>query len=184
MSRFRHILTSPTTSINTTVTPSKIIGLFPFNALVDPNTTDVHSGKIDFLESAMAGLKLLAEQNYSAILFINQFKSRQLPYETFNNLNGAVERFVNSQGVKVVGIYWCPSITKDDPYVVPNPGMFHKATENQSINWSSIPVVSSFDKDLLAASSVKAMPVKIGNGSNWTRYTTFFEFAHAIVDKT
>jgi len=179
MSRFSHILTTP----NAGTTQSKIIGLFPFNALVDPSTTDVYSGKIDFLESAIAGLRLLAEENYSVIVFINQFKSRQLPYETFNNLNGAVERFINAQGVKVVGIYWCPSITKNDPYVVPNPGMFHKASENQSIDWSNIPVISSFDKDLLAATSAKAMPVKIGNGSSWTRYATFFEFAHATVDK-
>ena len=182
MSRFSHILTTPSTTI-VSKAPSKIIGLFPFNALVDANTTDVHSGKIDFLESAIAGLKLLAEQNYSVVVFINQFKSRQLPYETFNNLNGAVERFINSHGVKVVGIYWCPSTTKNDPYVVPNPGMFHKATENQSIDWSGVSVISSSDRDLLAASAVKATPIKIGNGSNWTRYATFFEFAHATVDK-
>ena len=63
MSRFNHILTNTPTA--STFTPqSKIIGLFPFNALVDPNTTDVHSGKIDFLESAIAGLRILAEHNY------------------------------------------------------------------------------------------------------------------------
>lgn len=182
MSRFNHILTNTPTA--STFTPqSKIIGLFPFNALVDPNTTDVHSGKIDFLESAIAGLRILAEHNYSVVVFINQFKSRQMSHENFNSLNAAVERFINAQGVKVVGIYWCPSIAKNDPYVVPNPGMFHRASENQSIDWSNIPVISSFDKDLLAASSAKATPVKIGNGSNWTRYATFFEFAHATVDK-
>lgn len=160
--------------------PPKLIGLFPFDALIEPASTNIFKGQIDFLQSAIEGLKILAEKNYSVILFINQFKNKNLSFEQFNNLNRFLEEFIKSHGVGVNGIYWCPVIAKSDPFVTPNPGMFHKATENQQIKWEGIEVISSADADLLAASKVQAVPIKIGNGSKWTHFDTFFEWTKSL----
>ena len=174
MSRFKHLLTTPAEFSNT---ESKIIGVFPFNALIDPAKTDVHSGRIEFLESGIEGLKLLGKKNISVVLMINQFKQRQVSMDNFQMLNQTVERFITSKGVSVAGLYWCPSIVKFDPYVVPNAGMFNRATENQQINWDNIPVVSTSDDDLIAASKVNAQAIKIGSGSNkWTHFNTFYDW--------
>lgn len=175
MSRFSYLLEK-----KFELTESKIIGVFPFNALIDPRVTDVHNGRIEFLDSAMQGLKFLSEKKYSIVLFINQFK-RQLPMEHFQSLNGAVDKFIKGTGVNILNIYWCPSIDKNDPFVVPNSGMFNRATENQGIQWEGIPVISSFDNDLMAASKVKAIPVKIGNGSDkWTHFNSFLDWTSSI----
>jgi histidinol phosphatase-like enzyme len=171
MSRYSYALDTVSSTSN------KIIGLFPFNAIVDPNTTNVHEGKIDFLTSAVEGLEKLAAKKYSVVLFINQFKNRSLSYEQFQPLNQAVEKFIRDRGLNVIGVYWCPVTNKNDPFVVPNPGMFNKVTENTGISFNEIPVISSSENDLLAASKVKATPIKIGNGpSKWAHYETLFEF--------
>jgi hypothetical protein len=73
MSRFKHLLDTPILT-----TTNNIVGIFPFNTLIDPKVTDVHSGRIEFLESAIEGLTSLANKNYSVVLFINQFKGRPL----------------------------------------------------------------------------------------------------------
>lgn len=178
MSRFKHLLTTPAVS---SITGSKIIGVFPFNALIDPTNTDVHAGRIDFLESSIEGLKLIGKKNISVILMINQFRQRQVSMDNFQMLNQTVERFISSQGVTVAGLYWCPSIVKFDPYVVPNAGMFNRATENQQIKWDNIPVVSTSDNDLIAASKVNAQAIKIGSGSNkWTHFNTFYEWVNQL----
>lgn len=178
MNRYSYVLNSVNEAIqNQSI---KTVGLFPFNALIDPANTDIFNGKIDFLQSALEALKILADKNYSVILFINQFKSRALSFEQFNNLNKFLEEFINSHGVKVNGIYWCPSTAKSDPYVTPNPGMFHKATENQKIDWKDVEVISSSDHDLVAAEKVKAKPIKIGNGSKWTHFDTLYEWARSV----
>lgn len=175
MSRFKYLLEKKTELVE-----SKIVGIFPFNALIDPKVTDIHSGRIEFLETAMQGLKLLSEKNYSLVLFINQFK-RQLPTEHFQSLNGAVEKFIRGTGVNVLNIYWCPILDKNDIYVVPNPGMFNRASENQGIKWEDVPVISSSDTDLQAAAKVKAVPIKIGNGSDkWTHYASFLDWTTSL----
>ena len=172
MSRFKHLLDTPilTTTGNT-------VGIFPFNTLIDPKITDVHSGKIEFIESAIDGLKVLANKNYSVVLFINQFKGRQLSFEHFQSLNQAVENFIQSTGVTINGIYWCPGVDRNDPFVVPNPGMFNRVTENIGVKWKDIPVISTNDADLTAAVKVKAAAVKIGKGSSkWTQFDTFLDW--------
>ena len=176
MSRYSFVL-------NNTGSPKtkKIIGLFPFNAIVDPNTTNVHLGKLDFLTSAVDGLEKLAKKNYSVVLFINQFKTRQLSHEQFQPLNQAVEKFVKERGVEVVGVYWCPMIDKKDPYVVPNPGMFNRVTENTGIAFEGLHVISSSDNDLAAAAKVKAVPIKIGNGpGKWAHHSSLLEFVNTL----
>ena len=175
MSRYKHLLENLTIS-----TESKVFGLFPFNSIIDPTKTDVHSGRLDFDTNAIEGIKLLASKGYSTILFINQFKGRPLSFENFQSLNAAIENFIISLGMKVDGIYWCPGTDKKDPFVVPNPGMFHRSTENQGAIWENVPVVSSSDNDLIAAEKVKAVPIKIGNGSKWSHYSNLLDWANSI----
>lgn len=175
MSRYSHVLTKIASSISPS---NKIIGIFPFNTLVDDTTTNVHNGQINFLNSGIEGLKALAEKNYSVVLFINQFKGKPLSYEHFQKLNQVVEEFVKDAGVNVIGLYWCPGVDKRDPFVVPNPGMFGRVKENLGISFEGLSVISTSDNDLSAASKAKAMPIKIGNGpSKWTHCNTFYEWA-------
>jgi histidinol phosphatase-like enzyme len=167
MSRYKTLLNSNDNGS----TPKKIVGIFPFNCLVNADSTDVTNGRLDFLESALKALQDLGKKKYSVVLFINQFKNTPLSYEHFSALNQAMENFVRSQGVEVAGLYWCPSLDPTDIYVTPNPGMFQRVTENQSITWKDVPVISSNSNDLKAAEKVKAIPIRIGNGPNkWTRF--------------
>lgn len=180
MSRFKHLVIQETTTTETSDTP-KLVGLFPFNTLVDPKTSDIHAGKIDFLVSGGEALRELARKNYSVVLFINQFKQRPLPMEHFQGLNQAIDNFVKQSGTTIAGLYWTPGSAKADPFVVPNAGMFNRATENQGINWTDIPVLSTYDADLLAATKVGALPIKIGNGSEkWTHFDSLFEWTKSL----
>ena len=77
-----------------------------------------------------------------------------------------MEQFVRDQGVAVMGTYWCPSVDKKDPFVVPNPGMFVRVTENLAVDWNKIPVLSVSEIDLSAANKVKAEPIMIGSKHN------------------
>lgn len=175
MSRYSYVLQSITNK------KKSLIGIFPFNALIDFENSSLSGGKLEFYESAIEGLKLLAQKQTKVILFVNQFKQHPLSYDQFNALNQAVEGFIRQHGVQVEGFYWCPVSDKKDPFVVPNSGMFSRATENQQINWEGIPVISSFDNDLVAASKVKADPIKIGKGSEkWTLFEDFYEYAKTI----
>ena len=177
MSRYNYVLTTNKV-VSDEYTPNKIIGIFPFNMLIDEDGTNVHNGQINFLNSGIEGLRTLAEKKYSVVLFINQFKTKLLPYEHFQKLNQVVENVVKDTGINVIGLYWCPGLDKRDPFVVPNPGMFTRVKENLGISFEGLTVISSSDADLSAASKIKAIPVKIGNGSSkWTHCSTFFEWA-------
>lgn len=175
MSRYKHLLDQISVS-----TKGKVFGLFPFNSIVNTSLTDVYSGKIEFDEASIEGLKKLASKGYSVVLFINQFKGRPLSLDHFQSLNEAVEKFIIGIGMQVQGLYWCPGTDKKDPFVVPNPGMFHRATENQGLSWIDIPVVSTSDNDLTAAEKVNATPIKIGNGSIWTHYNNLSDWANSL----
>jgi histidinol phosphatase-like enzyme len=176
MSRFKYLLDLPKSYQST----EKLIGLFPFDTLVNKHSLDIRNGKLDFQNSSIEGLKILAQKGYGAILFINQFKT-PISFEEFQRLNKVIENFVGSHGVNVHGIFWCPSTDKNDPYVVPNAGMFHRVTENQNINWKDILVVSTSNNDLSAASKVNATGIKIGSGpSKWDHFDTFFEWAVSL----
>lgn len=175
MSRFRYVLEKPIEDRLPTV-----FGLFPFSTVVDSNTFDFKSGKLDFHNSAVDALKLLGGKNCSVILFVNQFKNK-LSFDQFQQLNKVLENFISSHGIKVAGLYWCPSTDKNDPFVVPNPGMFNRVTENQGIDWDNIPVIATSDSDLLAAERAKATPIKIGKGSSkWTQFDSFLDWAKTI----
>lgn len=185
MNRFNHLLNNTETSVitidSTDGDTPKIIGLFPFNALINPETTNPHAGKIDFLPSAITALKKLAEKNYQCILFLNQIKTKPLGYEEFMAMNQALEKWISSLGIRIVGLYWCPVTDKNDAFVTPNPGMFTRATENQKISWKGVPVISSIDTDLIAAAKVGATPIKIGNKpSKWMHFPNFLDWVETL----
>ena len=176
MSRFRYVLEQPIVDKLPTV-----FGLFPFGSIIDSSKFDFKSGKMDFHNSAIEALKILGSKNSSVILFVNQFKNNKLTFDQFQQLNKVIENFVASHGVKVAGLYWCPATDRNDLFVVPNPGMFGRVTENQGIDWDGVPVISTSDNDLLAAERAKAVPIKIGKGSNkWTQFDSFLEWANTI----
>lgn len=176
MSRFRYVLEQPIVD-----SPLKLFGLFPFGSVIDSNSFDFKSGKLDFHNSAIEALKILGGKNCSVVLFVNQFKNNKLSFDQFQQLNRVIENFIASHGIKVAGLYWCPSTDRNDPFVVPNPGMFQRVTENQGIDWDNIPVISTYDNDLLAAERAKATPIKIGKGSNkWTQFDSFLDWAKTI----
>lgn len=173
MSRFKHLLETPFQTVG-----SKTIGIFPFNTLVDTEKSDIYTGSMVFHDSAIEGLKELGKKGYSLILFINQFKKKPLPPEHFMALNQAMEGFVKSHGINVVGLYWCPSTDRNDPFVVPSPGMFNRVTENMGFAWNDVDVISTSDNDLIAAERAKAKPIKIGKGSSkWTLYGSLLDYA-------
>jgi len=73
-------------------------------------------------------------------------------------------------------MYWCPGVDKKDPFVVPNPGMFVRVTENLNINWVDVPVLSAAENDLSAANKVKATPIMIGTKHN--KYISYPDLAN------
>jgi histidinol phosphatase-like enzyme len=169
MNRYAYILQSVTETNSTT------IGLFPWGTIVDPVTTDHKKSQISFYEHGVDFLRQLAGKNISVVLFLNQFKPHVLPMEDLKNFADSVEQFVRDQGVAVLGMYWCPGIEKKDPFVVPNPGMFVRVTENLGINWDKIPVLSASEVDLSAAAKVKAEPIMIGAKHN--KYASYADLA-------
>ena len=176
MNRYTYILES----INS-ATSTKFIGLFPWGTVIDPVNTIHKNSQIAFLEQGVEFLKDLRSRNISVILFINQFKPHPLTYDDLKNFIESVEQFVREQGVSVMGTYWCPGFDKKDPFVVPNPGMFLRVTENLGIDWAKIPVLSAHDVDLSAASKVKATPIKIGNTHDkYQSYTTLSDWVSSI----
>jgi len=178
MSRFKYLLDETKSDDFSEV---KLIGLFPFNTLIDSSATDLSIGKLGFLDDALAGLTAMSKKNYSVVLFVNQIKNKPLQYETFQSMNQTIENMVRNQGVKVAGLYWCPSTDRNDPYVVPNVGMFTKVTENQGIVWKDIPVLSTSDNDLKAAERAGAKGIKIGKGSTkWTQFETISDWVASV----
>jgi histidinol phosphatase-like enzyme len=157
---------------------NKFIGLFPWGTVVDPSTTDHKKSQISFYEHGVEFLNQLAVKNISVVLFLNQFKPHPLPMDDLKNFADSVEQFVIGQGVSVMGMYWCPGYDKKDPFVVPNPGMFVRVTENLGVNWADIPVLSTSEVDLSAANKVKATPVMIGTKHN--KYTSYASLADWI----
>ena len=103
MSRFKYLLDETKSDDFSEV---KLIGLFPFNTLIDSSATDLSIGKLGFLDDALAGLTAMSKKNYSVVLFVNQIKNKPLQYETFQSMNQTIENMVRNQGVKVAGLYW------------------------------------------------------------------------------
>jgi histidinol phosphatase-like enzyme len=159
MNRYKYI-------IENTQKSSSFIGLFPWGTVIDPAETNHKNSQIAFLEQGVEFLKELRARDISVVLFINQFRPYAVSYDDLKNFIESVEKFVREQGVTVMGTYWCPGIDKKDPFVVPNPGMFIRVTENIGVNWNKIPVLSAHDFDLSAAVKVKATPIKIGSEHN------------------
>lgn len=155
MNRYKFLLNQP-------VTESKVIGIFPWGTIIDSTASNVSNHYFVCSDEGSQFLNKIASTT-SVVLFINQFKSNPLSMSDFQELVNAIENLVKQHGVTVKGTFWAPGLNRNDPYVVPNPGMFHRATENIGINWSNIEVLSAFDDDLIAAKKVKAIPVKIGN---------------------
>lgn len=150
----------------------EIIGLFPFGTLIDTKNTSIKNQQLHFLEEGVHFLEKLATKNVSIVLFFNQFKP-PVPANELEAFTNAVADFVMKQGITVIGPYWCPGIDKRDPFVVPNPGMFHRVTENTGMSWDGIPVISANELDLTAAVKVKATAIKIGGNSNNSKWTTY-----------
>jgi histidinol phosphatase-like enzyme len=165
MNRFKHLLDNVSTSTN-----NRIIGLFPFGTVIDTKNTSIKNQQLHFLEEGVEFLQQLSTKSVSVVLFFNQFKP-PVPMNDLEQFAAAVADFVTKQGVAVIGPYWCPGSDKKDPFVVPNPGMFTRVTENTGIKWDNLTVISANELDLMAASKVKALPVKIGGVS--TKWTTF-----------
>jgi histidinol phosphatase-like enzyme len=143
----------------------RFIGIFPWELIID-KTTDVRGDQINFLDEGMDFLHKLSAKKIAVVMFINQFKTYPLSMEKFGNFVSAIENFVKGQGVDLKGVYWCPGTDKRDPFVVPNPGMFLRVTENLGTDWTNIPVLSVSEIDLSAAVKVKATPIKIGSKHN------------------
>lgn len=150
----------------------EIIGFFPFGTLIDTKNTSIKNQQLHFLEEGVQFLEKLATKNTSIVLFFNQFKP-PVPANELEAFTGAVADFVTKQGISVIGPYWCPGVDKRDPFVVPNPGMFHRVTEHTGISWTGIPVISSNELDLAAAVKVKALPIKIGGNKTNAKWATY-----------
>lgn len=174
MNRYKFLL-------NTTLNNNQIIGLFPWGTIIDTTTTDLKKDQITFFDSGMDFLRNLASKNVSVVLFINQFKPHPLVMDKLQSVVTAIENVVKEQGVTVIGTYWCPGVDRNDPFVVPNPGMFVRVTENTGIAWDNIPVLSASDVDLSAASKVKAAPILIGKEhKKYTSYNSLSEWIASI----
>jgi histidinol phosphatase-like enzyme len=156
MNRYKYIL-------NQSVANELQIGLFPYGTLIDPTLTNVKTETLTFFDSATEFFNKLKIKNISVVLFINQFKKHPVSFEELQKFTEAVESHVRAQGVKVTGMYWAPGSESKDPFVVPNPGMFYRVTENTGLKWDNIPVLSASDNDLSAAKKVNAIPIKIGD---------------------
>ena len=149
----------------------KFIGLFPWGTIIDSEKTDHKKDEIHFTDQGIEFLQSLARKNVSVVMFINQFKPYPIPMDKLKSFADAVEGYVRSQNVSVHGVYWAPGYDKKDPFVVPNPGMFLRVTENLGTNWENIEVLSASEVDLSAAVKVKATPVLIG--SEHKKYKSF-----------
>ena len=171
MNRFKHLLNDLPNTVN-----NRIIGLFPFGTVIDTKNTSIKNQQLHFLEEGVEFLQQIATKNISVVLFFNQFRP-PVPTNELEQFTTAVADFVIKQGVNVIGPYWCPGIDKKDPFVVPNPGMFGRVTENTGIKWKDVTVISVNELDLMAAAKVKAVPVKIGSTSNkWTAYESLLDW--------
>lgn len=151
--------------------PSQIIGLFPWGTIIDPDATKLNDNQLSFYEDGITFLQQLSTNNISVVLFFNQFKLKPINIPAFKELVDTVEKFVISHNVTVLGAYWCPESDKKNPFVVPNPGMFLRVTDNIKLKWDNIPVLSCNDLDLSAALKVSATPIKIGG--THSKYKSF-----------
>lgn len=158
MNRYKHLLSRLLPAENS----RKIVGIFPHNTLIDTEKTNHKTKEIVLFEDGMEFLKKVSAKNISLVLFINQIIPHQLSMADFQEYVDGIDFVVKQAGVDLVGVYWCPNIDKRDPFVVPNPGMFIRVTENTGIKWDGLTVLSASDNDLSAATKVKAVPVKIG----------------------
>jgi len=171
MNRFKYLLDNiPTRSSN------GVLGIFPWGLIIDDKETSIKNQKLTFTDDGVEFLQIIASKQTPMVLFLNQFKP-PVPMNALKEFAEAVEDFVKKQGVNLVGMYWCPGSDKKDPFVVPNAGMFHRVTENTGIVWSNMPVISNNELDLIAASKVNALPIKIGgSGTKWTTFKSLAEW--------
>lgn len=172
MNRYSYVL-----KIKNAIVPKKIIGLFPYGLLIDPANSSIKNEQLTFFDNSTEFFKKLIEKNISVVLFINQFKKQPASFDELKKFIEAVEGYISQQGVSITGMYWSPGYEKTDPFVVPNPGMFHRVSENTNLVWDNVDVLSDNDDDLLAASEVQATPVYIGKPHvKWQSYNSILDW--------
>jgi len=140
---------------------------------------NVNPGKVKFYEDVIEGLKLLLENGFKLIVVTNQ-PGVALGYfgeEDVQNLGNAMTDFLQREGVKIDGFYYCPHYEEGHVagYKVkcncrkPSPGLIKKAAADLHIDLLNSYMIGDILHDVEAGNRAgcKSILIKNGNETEW-----------------
>ena len=120
---------------------------------------------LEIHESVIEAVKILTQKGKGIIITTNrpEISRGTMKQESYAEAQNGIIEILRSQGASILGVWYCPSTDKNDPYLKPNPGMFLKLKNEQGIDWKKTPVLASSIADVKAGSAVGAEVIIIEN---------------------
>jgi D-glycero-D-manno-heptose 1,7-bisphosphate phosphatase len=149
---------------------SPIVGDFvalDFDGTILKNRSWAEMMALEIHESVFEAVNLLTQKGKGIIITTNrpEITRGAMKQESYVDAQNAIVEALKSQGANVLGVWYCPSTDKNDPYLKPNPGMFMKLKAEHGIDWKKTPVLASSIADVKAAAAVGAEAIVIENDS-------------------
>ena len=122
---------------------------------------------LEIHESVFEAVKVLTEKGKGIIITTNrpEIARGNMKQESYVDAQNAIVEALKSQGANILGVWYCPSTDKNDPYLKPNPGMFMKLKTEHGIDWKKTPILASSIADVKAGAAVGAEVIVIENDS-------------------
>ena len=152
------------------VKSSPVVGDFvalDFDGTILKNKSWAEFMTLEIHESVFEAVKILTQKGKGIIITTNrpEITKGTMKQESYAEAQNAIVEILRSQGANILGVWYCPSTDKNDPYLKPNPGMFLKLKTEQGIDWKKTPVLASSVADVKAGSAVGAEVIVIENES-------------------
>lgn len=124
--------------------------------------------KIELFPDSIKALKLLAENNFSAILITNQagIAEGRISLEDFNRINNKVIELLSSSGIKILKTYVCPHVAEDKCECrKPKPTMLLESIRDYNLDPQNLYMVGDRESDIKAGinAGIKNILVKTAN---------------------
>lgn len=143
----------------------KVLGVSLFGAIIDNTKSFTPGDPIGPAEGAAEAIQLLTQKGYDLLIISGQpsNKTRALSQNDFENILTGTKDFVAQVGGRIRNVYYAPGVDKNDPYVLPNIGMFERAQNENNFSWANSYFVGADVNEVKAAIKSKAKPVLIKN---------------------
>jgi HAD superfamily hydrolase (TIGR01662 family) len=122
---------------------------------------------LEIRESVIEAVKILADKGKGIIITTNrpEISKKTMKQESYVSAQDSIISILTQAGAKVLGVWFCPSADRNDPFLKPNAGMFLKLKNEKGIDWKKTPVLAGSIADVKAGNMVGAEVIIIENES-------------------